>query len=102
MAAYYLTTTKQDIKGFVAIGMSALAKDPRMDVIKSLSKINVPVLDIYGDEDLDGVIMTIDERADSAKKAGNKNFTQLEIKDSNHFFDNQDDALIEAVANWLD
>ena len=38
----------------------------------------------------------------AAKKAGNKNYTQQKLADSNHFFDNQEDALIEAVAGWLE
>ena len=101
MSAHYLTTTKQEIKSFVAIGMAALAKDKRMNAILSLEKITIPTLDIYGDDDLDKVIMSIDDRAAAAKKAGNQHFTQIEIEDSNHFFDDQNEALIEAIANWL-
>ena len=101
MTAYYLTTSKQDVNGFVAIGMQA-AHDPRMNGVLSLGKITLPVLDIYGDEDLDGVKASIGNRASSAGKAGNKNFTQLEIAGANHFFDGREDELVEAVANWLE
>ena len=101
MAAYYLTTSKQDVNGFVAIGMQA-AHDPRMNGVLSLGKITLPVLDIYGDEDLDAVKASVGERARSAGKAGNKNFSQLEIAGANHFFDGREDELVEAVANWLE
>ena len=39
MGAYYLSTTKRNINGFVAIGMAAFADDVRMDSINSLKKI---------------------------------------------------------------
>jgi len=102
MTAYYLSTNKPAINGFVAIGMGAFAKDARMNSIKSLEKIKVPVLDLYGDDDLERIMSTIENRAASAKKAGNKNYTQVEIAGSNHFFDGKEDELIKAVAEWLD
>lgn len=101
MTAYYLSTSKQDINGFVAIGMAAFADDPRMDSIKALEKINVPVLDIYGDDDLEGIMKSVGARAEAAKKAGNKNYTQVEVAGSNHFFDDKEDELVESVAEWL-
>lgn len=102
MAAYYLTTSKQDIKGFVAIGMAALSDDPRMNDILSLEKIKMPVLDLYGDADLESVMFSIDDRAESAKKAGNKNFTQKKVTGANHFFDDKNDELLDAVSGWLE
>jgi pimeloyl-ACP methyl ester carboxylesterase len=102
MTAYYLTTSKQKVNGFVAIGMAAFADDPRMDSIKALEKIKLPVLDIYGDDDLEGIMKSVGARAEAAKKAGNKNYTQLEVAGANHFFDGKEDELVEAVAGWLE
>lgn len=102
MTAYYLTTSKQDIRGFVAIGMAAFADDARMNSIKALEKIKVPVLDIYGDDDLEEIMKSVDKRAAAAKKAGNKSYTQIEVAGSNHFFDGTEDELVETVAEWLD
>jgi len=101
MTAYYLSGAKQDVKGFVAIGMAAFAKDPRMNSIMSLEKITVPVLDLYGDEDLENIIASAKSRAAAAQKAGNKNYTQIKIK-GNHFFDDNEEALVETVAEWLE
>ena len=101
MTAYYLRTSKQDIKGFVAIGIAAFAEDERMDSIKSLEKITLPVLDLYGDEDLENILATVKTRSAAAKKAGNKNYTQVKIT-GNHFFDGHDDEMVETVADWLD
>jgi pimeloyl-ACP methyl ester carboxylesterase len=106
MTAYYLSSAylsekRQDVKGFVAIGMAAFAGDPRMDSIKALEKINVPVLDLYGSDDLEEILASVDQRAAAAKKAGNKNYTQKKIK-GNHFFDGQEGTLVKTVADWLD
>ena len=102
MTAYYLSTSKPEINGFVAIGMGTLAEDPRMDSIEALESIKIPVLDIYGDEDLEGVIKSVQARTDAASKAGNQDYTQVEVAASNHFFDGTEEALIEAVAAWLE
>jgi pimeloyl-ACP methyl ester carboxylesterase len=101
MSAYYLSTSKQDIKGFVAIGMGSFADDPRMNSVKSLEKIHIPVLDLYGSEDLEEVLASAGQRAAAAKKAGNKNYTQKKIT-GNHFYDGQEEALVKTVADWLD
>jgi pimeloyl-ACP methyl ester carboxylesterase len=101
MAAYSLSKNSHDVTGFVAIGMGAYAEDARMDSIKALEKIKIPVLDIFGSEDLDVVVTSIDYRAAAAKQAGNSNYTQVEIAGANHMFDGKEDALIEAIADWL-
>lgn len=106
MAAYYLRSidtseANQDIKGFVAIGIAAFAEDQRMDSIRSLENITVPVLDLYGDEDLENILATVKTRSAAAKKAGNKNYSQIKIT-GNHFFDGHDDEMVETVADWLD
>lgn len=102
MTAYYLSTPKRDVNGFVAIGMARFADDPRMNSIKALEKINVPVLDLYGDEDLELVLNSSRARAEAAEKAGNKNYTQVKLSGSNHFFDGKENELVESVAGWLD
>lgn len=101
MTAYYLRTSKQDIKGFVAIGIAAFAEDQRMNSIRSLEKITLPVLDLYGTEDLENILASVKIRSEAAKKAGNKNYTQIKIT-GNHFFDGHEDELVKTVADWLD
>ena len=102
MAAYYLSITKRSVNGFVAIAMTSLADDARMNVVNSLKKITVPVLDIYGEDDREDILKSVDARAGAAKQAGNKNYTQVKVAGSNHFFDGKEDDLVEAVADWLD
>ncbi len=101
MTAYYLAGAKPDVQGFVAIGMQG-SEDPRMDGVRSLGGITLPVLDLYGSEDLEGVLGSAGARAQAAGKAGNRGYKQVEIDGANHFFDGREDDLVEAVANWLE
>ncbi|HHJ34457.1 MAG TPA: alpha/beta fold hydrolase [Gammaproteobacteria bacterium] len=101
MAAYYLATSKQDIKAFVAIGLASSKRDPRMNSLNSLKEITIPILDLYGTEDLQGIIRSAGLRVDAVRDAGNKNYTQRQMM-GNHFFDGQETMLVEAVASWLE
>jgi len=101
MAAWYLTTPRQDVQGLVVIGMQA-AEDPRMNGVLSLEKITLPVLDVYGENDLEGVLASSGARAQAALKADNGHFTQIEIAGSGHFHDGHENELVEAVAKWLE
>jgi len=101
MTVYYLSSSKPDVKGFVAIGMAAFGGDPRMDSIKSLEKVDLPIFDLYGTDDLEEIVASAKSRVAAAKKAGNKNYTQAQIT-GNHFFDGQEESLVETVADWLD
>jgi predicted esterase len=100
MAAYYLSGSKQDVNGFVAIGIPGSAKDVRMNGAHSIEKIKIPVLDLYGTEDLESVLASTKSRHAAAEKAGNKNYIQKEIQ-GNHFYDGNDEGLVEAVSVWL-
>ena len=101
MTAYYLARNKTEAKGFVSIGMGPFDGKDVTNTNKALEKITLPVFDLYGDEDLEEILANVDARAAAARKAGNKNYTQKKIS-GNHFFDGQEDALVETVADWLE
>lgn len=101
MAAYYLKKPNPDIIGFIGIGMVAGGDDKRMDDAHSISKITIPMLDLYGSNDLDGVLNTVKLRADAAKTALNKNYSQVKVNGANHFFDGMDENLLTSVTDWL-
>lgn len=100
MSAYYLANHPQAaVKSFVAVGMPGPRKDPRMDTLKALEKINIPVLDLYGEKDLDYIL----ESAGKRKQAGshNKQYVQTKVAGADHFFVGKNDALLEQVNSWL-
>lgn len=105
MAAYALAnnTTDPSIRAFVAIGVAGdLIRDEKKNFFTSLTKIKMPILDIYGGEDLDNVRDNAKKRSSIAKKSGNKNYTQIEVPAANHFFNNQGDTLVKRVRGWLE
>ena len=99
MASYYLSRHPSDAKGLIAIGMGATQKDSHVNSAESLKQITIPVLDLYGDDDLPGVLETVEAR--KAGAAHNTRYSQQVIEGANHFFDGVDDELISAVVDWV-
>lgn len=100
MSAYYLSTTPNSIKAFVAVGMQSTQKDADINSANALKKISIPVLDLYGSEDLKGVLSTSEQKRQAA--AHNPAYRQQVVPGAGHFFDGHNDELIEAVSGWLD
>lgn len=101
MASYFLASERSpDIKAFVGIGMSAPSDDARMDNSASLSVIDIPVLDLYGSDDLKRVRDSAKQRSDAARF--NSAYTQVEIVGADHFFDGRNEELVSTVVQWLD
>ncbi|MDH5661251.1 MAG: alpha/beta hydrolase family protein [Gammaproteobacteria bacterium] len=104
MAGYYMgNNPDSSIRAFVAVGVSGVMykEDTGVSYLNALKKIKVPVLDIFGSNDLPQVLKGEKAKADTARKAGNKNYTQIKITGANHFFDNKDDELVKRVRGWL-
>jgi len=104
MAGYYMANNPDvSIRALVAVGVSgAMYKEnTAVGYLTSLKKIKVPVLDIFGSNDLEIVLKGEKAKAATARKAGNKNYTQVKIIGANHFFDNKDDVLVKRVRGWL-
>lgn len=99
MSSYYLSRNPSKVAAFVAIGMGATQKDSHLNSAKSLEKINIPVLDLYGSEDLPGVLETSEKRKQSS--AHNKGYRQQVIQSAEHFFDGKNAEMIEAIDSWL-
>ena len=100
MANYYLAhkkvyreaQTETPIIGYVGIGMNVGNED-------YLGKIKIPVLDLFGEKDLPGVLASAPMRAKAARQ--NKKYNQQKVMGANHFFEDMDDALLEAVKKAL-
>lgn len=100
MSAYYLSNEKNTVvKGFVAIGMPGAREDKRMNTILTLQNIRIPVLDLYGEKDLDYVVKSAKQRENASSK--NKNYSQKVVLGANHFFVNKNDELLSSVNDWL-
>lgn len=101
MSAFYLAETPNaPIEAFVAVGINAGQKDPRVNAATSLGRIKIPVREIYGSDDIPAVLETVDKRKAAAAKAGN-DYSQVVVEGANHFFDDHTEALLEQVNAWL-
>ncbi|MCF6191111.1 MAG: alpha/beta hydrolase family protein [Cocleimonas sp.] len=100
MANYYLAhkkiyreaQTETPIIGYVGIGMNVGNED-------YLSKIKIPILDLFGEKDLPSVLASAPQRAKAAKQ--NKKYSQQKVIGASHFFEDKDDELVEAVKKAL-
>lgn len=66
-----------------------------------LEKIKLPILDIYGMDDLDIVVQSAKARQGAAKRSGKKFYTQQVIFGADHLFTSQINMLITRVHSWL-
>ena len=99
MGAYYLARNNDDsIKGFIAIGMTGGAVFPGLVKLES---VKVPLLDLFGSNDLPLVLKNRLNKKKAAQSGGNLMFQQREIQGANHFFDDKNDELVDAVSDWL-
>ena len=98
MSSYFLSRNPNQVDGLIAIGMNSNQKDPNINSAESLKNINIPVLDLYGSEDLPSVLETVERRAQAGRH--NARYSQQIINEANHFFDGMNDELLEAVATW--
>lgn len=103
MGAYFLAegaAGAERVRAFVGVGMGqrpgSVAHTPDM-----LAKITRPVLDIYGSQDLRGVVDSAAARQAAAQLANNPAYRQQRIMGADHFFRGQDGLLVKRVASWL-
>jgi pimeloyl-ACP methyl ester carboxylesterase len=102
MAATYLGgESRKGVDGLVAVGMSVIELDDRMNSALALQEIRKPVLDLYGSRDLDSVLDSARGREKAARKAGNGGYRQLSIEGADHFFIGLQDDLVRRVYGWL-
>ena len=99
MGAYYLSTTQADLKGFIAIGLSSGIENSSMDNLAHIAAISVPMLDLYGSEDLENVVEFAQQRHQASSSAAN--YQQIKVDGADHFFDGEETALVENTLAWL-
>jgi pimeloyl-ACP methyl ester carboxylesterase len=102
MAGGYLATHPDAVDVYVAIGMSGGAPDERLDNVRAVGRIRVPMLDLYGQNDLEAVVDFAPARVKSAVEGGNPGYNQVQVPGADHFFEGQDQNLVDTVAQWLE
>ncbi len=86
MAVEHLAGGKSpEVRALVTVGLSADKNERESGTLGALQKLTLPLLDIYGSQDLEVVLNTVHERAAAAKKAKNSSYRQTRIEGADHF-----------------
>ncbi|MCP3851468.1 MAG: DUF3530 family protein [Gammaproteobacteria bacterium] len=89
------------IAAAIIIGTPSSGTTTPFNSPKMIEKINIPLLDLYGSNDLDKVIRTAKARKTAAKKAKNTQYRQSKTIGADHFYNGLNDELTSYVSNWL-
>lgn len=84
------------IIGTPSSGSTAPLNSPIM-----IEAVKIPLLDIYGSNDLDSVLNSAKARKSAANKSGNKKYRQVESIGANHFYHGLDEELVTYIYHWL-
>ena len=90
------------IDAYVGLGMGATDYGQPMREPLPLAQMRVAILDLYGADEFPAVLRAAPERRAMLDAAGNTQSRQLLLPQANHYFTDQGDALVAAVADWLD
>jgi len=91
----------RDVDAFIGIGMGATDYKQPMAKPMPLDKLSIPVLDVYGSSEYPAVARGAGERLEFIEKADNKKSSQIIVPEADHYFTDQDEALLEEVIEWL-
>jgi pimeloyl-ACP methyl ester carboxylesterase len=91
-----------DVEGLVTI--SILAREylqPPLDLTVLFSRVDLPVLDIYGGRDFPEVIRLAQDRRQAARSGGNSEFRQAVVEGADHYYTGQEEMLVKIITDWL-
>ncbi len=92
----------QSIDAYIGLGMGATDYQQPMLEPFPLAQMQVPVLDLYGADEYPAVMRGAAGRWAMIEVAGNARSRQVRLPEANHYFTDHGDALVSAVADWLD
>jgi len=91
----------KSIDAFIGLGMGATDFRQPMHQSFPLDRMHVPIFDLYGADEYPAVIRLAQSRKAMLEEAGNPKSSQLVLPDANHYFTDQGEPLVAAVADWL-
>ncbi len=98
--SYLAERPSSAVQGVVMLGLGP--GFPPYAPLKSIARLRLPIIDVYGEKDFDYVLKEIPLRAKAVTKAGNRDFLQVRIPGANHFYADQHKTLLMEVGRWLD
>jgi len=101
MATYYLSLSDANaVDSLVIIGTGVGPAISRN--VEALANIRVPILDLYGSNDLEPVLESVERRAEAGNRQPGHQYLQVRVDGANHFFQGHEEALVQQVIDWLE
>jgi pimeloyl-ACP methyl ester carboxylesterase len=99
--AWLAAGAPEEIRAFVAVGLPVGRGSGGQEALAALEKVKIPMLDIYGSQDIGAVRRSVRARAQAARRAGNSGYRQVEVAGADHFFRGLEDTLVLRVRAWI-
>lgn len=84
-----------EVVGFIGVGLTAGGKEP-VNTNLNLRKVKVPVIDVYGDNEMDA------KAASFRKPLVSERFVQVEIPGAKHDYRGYEKQVTDPVVAWLE
>ena len=102
-AANFLASERTVVRAFAGVSMQTYEfLNPRLYLDEALTKIRIPMLDVYGSADLSEVIMQAQDRGVQVRHDNGLLYTQISIDGADHFFTGEQDLLAWNIHAWLE
>jgi pimeloyl-ACP methyl ester carboxylesterase len=89
MSRVYMSENPADVSAWVALSLTQGG---------TFEGVNAPILDLYGENDLPHVLSSVAKRKNSFMNSASR---QVRIPDTDHFFTGHEEAMVEAVREFL-
>tara|TARA_Y100000385_G_C13093038_1_gene639804 strand:+ start:1077 stop:1874 length:798 start_codon:yes stop_codon:yes gene_type:complete len=89
-----------DVSGFIAIGLGSTNQKKLSSQVFSSRDINLPILDILGENDYDSVLWSAPLRK-NAILATHKKSAQIVIEKADHFFTSHEEKIALSIKTWI-
>lgn len=101
MTLGFATQSPDDIKAVVSIGVTVNPGDEQDPVSLAIKGADIPILDLYGSQDHEGVVDTAPLRRATAQRNNRERYRLVEVAGADHFFTGMQEELVHRVAAWL-
>ncbi|MCU7839350.1 MAG: alpha/beta hydrolase family protein [Candidatus Thiodiazotropha sp. (ex Lucinoma annulata)] len=101
MALNHLLKQPETFSAVVMIGLPMTQDDTQDPVQLALSALDIPLLDLYGSQDLTSVVQSAGARRSIARKAERKKYRQDRVTGADHYFSGLQENLLIRVRAWL-
>ncbi len=91
----------ETIDAYIGLGMGATDYKQPMRHAFPLDKLDVPIFDVYAENDYAAVLKMAPDRLKMINSAGNKKSAQSMLADSDHYYVDKGDELTQLISDWL-